>query len=69
MIRHGCRPAGKIAAALVTAALGVTACWLLAGRKIPEKVSPRLVWWALLPLIWAFGGWRSWSGSPAAWVR
>jgi Ni/Fe-hydrogenase subunit HybB-like protein len=46
----------KAVAALVMAALGVAACWLLAGRKIPQQVSLRLVWWALLPMLWAVGG-------------
>ena len=46
----------KAVAALVMAALGVAACWLLAGRKIPQQVSLRLVWWVLLPMLWAVGG-------------
>ncbi len=36
--------------------MGVAACWLLAGRKIPQQVSIRLVWWVVLPILWACGG-------------
>jgi Ni/Fe-hydrogenase subunit HybB-like protein len=46
----------KVAAALVSAALGVGACWLLAGRTIPKHVTLGLAWWVLLPLLWALGG-------------
>jgi len=46
----------QVAVAVVMAALGVAACWLLAGRKIPQQVTLRLVWWVLLPILWAFGG-------------
>jgi Ni/Fe-hydrogenase subunit HybB-like protein len=46
----------KAVAALVGATLGVTACWFLAGRKLPHKVTLGLVWWVLLPLLWALGG-------------
>jgi Ni/Fe-hydrogenase subunit HybB-like protein len=43
-------------AALLLAAMAVTACWLLAGRQWPQRVTPGLVWWVLLPLLWALGG-------------
>ncbi len=46
----------QIAVALAAAAMGVAACWLLAGRKIPQQVSIRLIWWVVLPILWAFGG-------------
>jgi Ni/Fe-hydrogenase subunit HybB-like protein len=46
----------KIAAAIIMGALGVGACWLLAGRKMPVTVSFRLIWWVLLPILWALGG-------------
>ena len=46
----------QVAVALVAAVVGVAACWLLAGRKIPQQVSIRLVWWVVLPILWACGG-------------
>lgn len=46
----------KAVAALVMAALGILACWLLAGQSWPQKVELRLVWWVLLPLLWAACG-------------
>jgi Ni/Fe-hydrogenase subunit HybB-like protein len=46
----------KVAAALVMAALAAGACWLLAGREMPQRVTLRLAWWVLLPLLWALGG-------------
>jgi Ni/Fe-hydrogenase subunit HybB-like protein len=46
----------KVAAALAMAGLAVTACWLLAGRKWPRFVTPGLVWWVFLPILWALGG-------------
>jgi len=46
----------KATAALVMAGLAVTACWLLAGRKMPHHVTLGLVWWVLLPILWALGG-------------
>jgi len=46
----------KAAVALMLAALAVGACWLLAGRKMPQQVTPGLVWWVLLPILWALGG-------------
>jgi len=46
----------KVAAALVMAVLAVGACWLLAGGRIPQRVTLGLVWWVLLPVLWAFGG-------------
>ena len=46
----------KATAALVMAGLAVTACWLLAGRSRPRHVTLGLVWWVLLPILWALGG-------------
>jgi Ni/Fe-hydrogenase subunit HybB-like protein len=46
----------KAVAALVMGGLAVGACWLLAGRKVPQQVSLGLAWWVLLPILWALGG-------------
>jgi Ni/Fe-hydrogenase subunit HybB-like protein len=46
----------KATAALVMAGLAVGACWLLAGRKMPQRVTLGLAWWVLLPILWALGG-------------
>ena len=46
----------KAAVAVGLAGLAVAACWLLAGRKAPQRVSLGLVWWVLLPILWALGG-------------
>ncbi|MGH8598492.1 MAG: hypothetical protein ACREXT_17705, partial [Gammaproteobacteria bacterium] len=47
----------KAVVAIAMAGLAVIACWLLAGRKFPRRVTAGLVWWVLLPLLWALGGW------------
>jgi Ni/Fe-hydrogenase subunit HybB-like protein len=46
----------KAIVAVMLAGLAVGACWLLAGRKMPHHVTPGLVWWVLLPILWALGG-------------
>jgi Ni/Fe-hydrogenase subunit HybB-like protein len=46
----------KTVVAVVLAGLAVGACWLLAGRCVPRHVTPGLVWWVWLPILWALGG-------------
>lgn len=46
----------KTTVAVVMAGLAVAACWLLAGRRMPDHVTFGLVWWVLLPILWALGG-------------
>ena len=46
----------KVLAGAVMAGLALGACWLLEGRKMPHQVALGLVWWVLLPILWALGG-------------